>query len=581
MLTDWFHIDTDLFHFLRPQWLWLFIPVGMLVFLGLWGRKSKQIWQKAIASHLRPFMIIKGNRFATTGPLMVFSVVSSLMILSAAGPTWKKVDVPGAKSEAILLVALDLSPSMLVDDVSPNRLERAKFKIRDLLEANPGSKVGLMVYAGTAHQVVTPCVDYKLITYQLESLSPGIMPAAGTNLRAALAMADTMLSRTEAPSTLFLVTDNLEQGDAGLIGAFASQTGNGVEILALATLQGGRIPARVKGTYEKENGEFVFSKLDQNILFELQKMPGIHVNTLSMENDDMDVIAKNVRENLEFRTTDEESEEDWEEMGFLLLWPAILLFLFWFRRGWMIQMCILAAVITTSCSSPVESWQYLWYSDDYRGQKAVDEGDFQRASDQFNSLPHKGAAYYKAGDYESAIQVFLQDSSANGMYNLGLAYAASGQNEMAMEALLIAQKLQPDNPEIAGAIDRNQEAILQSDSLRSLNPESVEVLENEDDSGKELNERKAASKDEELSSDTEVDELPKDGDRITDEVESGTRKAEEMERPPEDFQSRNGENAQNVMIREISADPSEFLRRRFRFQFDKYYSEDELPAKPW
>ena len=50
-----------------------------------------------------------------------------------AGPTWKKIEVPGTKSEAILLVALDLSPSMLADDVSPNRLERAKFKIQDLL----------------------------------------------------------------------------------------------------------------------------------------------------------------------------------------------------------------------------------------------------------------------------------------------------------------------------------------------------------------------------------------------------------------------------------------------------------------
>ncbi len=580
MLMDWLHINTELFHFLRPQWLWLFVPMAMLVIFGFLSRRSKQSWQKVIATHLRPYMILKENKFATTGPLFMFALVSSLMILSAAGPTWKKVEVPGAKSEAILLVVLDLSPSMLVDDVSPNRLERAKFKIRDLLEANPGSKVGLMVYAGTAHPVVTPCTDYKLVTYQLESLSPGIMPAPGTNLKAALAMADTILARTEAPSTLFLVTDMLETSDAELLGTFASQTGNSVEILALATLQGGRIPARQKGTFEKENGEFVISKLDQNVLFKLQLMPGIHVNTLSMEDDDVEAIAKSVRENLEFRLTDEESEEDWQEMGFLLLWPAVLLFMLWFRKGWMIQWCILL-VLASSCSSEVNGWKDLWYTSDYQGQKDMDQGDFQEASDQFNSLPHKGIAYYKAGDYESAIQIFLQDSSANGMYNLGLAYAASGQNSMAKEALLLAQKLNPDNRAISEALEKNQEAILQSDSLRSLSPKSAQVLENEEESVEELNERKAASKDEELSSDTETDELPKDGDRVTDEVESGIRKAEEMERPPEDFQSGDGDNAQNVMLREISADPSEFLRRRFKFQFDKYHTNEELPTKPW
>ncbi len=580
MIGDWFHIDPELFHFLRPEWLWLFAPLGLLVILGIWGRRSRQTWQKVIASHLRPFMIIKGNRFATTGPLVVFSIVSSLMILSAAGPTWKKVEVPGAKSEAILLVALDLSPSMLVEDVSPNRLERAKFKIRDLLEANPGSKVGLMVYAGTAHPVVTPCSDYKLIAYQLESLSPAIMPVAGTNLRAALDMADTILARTEAPSTLFLVTDNLEKGDSELLGRFASETGNKLEILALATLQGGRIPGRVKGTFMEENGKVVLSKLDQSILFDLQKLPNIHVNTLSIENDDVELIAKNVRDNLDFSKTDEESEEDWEEMGFVLLWPALLLFILWFRKGWMIHWCVLV-ILASSCSSKIESWQDLWYTSDYQGQLAMNESDFQEASDRFTSLPHRGAAYYKAGDYESAIQVFMQDSSATGMFNLGLAYAASGQNELAEEALLLAQKLSPENSEIASAIEKNQDAILQSDSLRSLHPESALALENEEDSTGELNERKAASKDEELSSDTEVDELPKDGDRVTDEVESGIRKAEEMERPPDDFQSQNGENAQNVMIREISADPSEFLRRRFRFQYEKYYSEEKLPSKPW
>ena len=171
----------------------------------------------------------------------------------------------------------------------------------------------------------------------------------------------------------------------------------------------------------EDNGEAVLSKLDQNTLFDLQKLPNIHVNTLSIENDDVEMIAKNVRDNLDFRETEEESEEDWEEMGFVLLWPALLLFILWFRKGWMIHWCFLV-VLASSCSSKVESWQDLWYTSDYQGQMAMEKSDLQKASDHFSSLSHRGVAYYKAGDYESAIQVFIQDSSATGMYNLGLAY---------------------------------------------------------------------------------------------------------------------------------------------------------------
>ena len=105
--------------------------------------------------------------------------------------------------------------------------------------------------------------------------------------------------------------------------------------------------------------------------------------------------------------------------------------------------------------------------------------------------------------------------------------------------------------------------------------------EGEQEDKGELNEREAKGEDEELTSDTEVQELPKDGDRITDEVESGMRKAEEMERPPEDFQPQQGEAAQNVLLREISADPSEFLKRRFQYQYEKYYKDSQKPEKPW
>ena len=578
-MLDIFNINTELFHFLRPQLLWLFVPMLIVLVVALLGRQSRQKWESVIAKPLQPYLIQKGSKKAFILPLAVSAVIFTLIILAAAGPSWEKQEVPGAKSEAILLIALDLSPSMLVEDISPNRLERAKMKIEDLLEANPGAKVGLLAYAGTAHPVITPSTDYKLVKYQLKSLQPNVMPVGGTNIHHALAISDTILSRTEAPSTLLLISDNIESADAEKIKSFASGK-NKVEIMTLASPQGARIPGPRKGTYIRRNGNFVISKLNQAVVFDLHKHPNINVNPVTLDKQDVEVIAQHVKDNLVFQKIDEQSEEDWKEMGFALLWPVLVLFALWFRKGWMIQWCLVLFMFT-SCNTEVSSWNDLWLTKDYQGQKAYEKEDYTRASDYYESLQHKGVAFYKEGNYEAAIEMFKLDSSASSVYNLGLAYAANGQPALAQEALLLASNLAPENEAIKESIERNSLELRKLDSLRSVNPENAIELKDKKETKGELNERKAASEDEELTSDTEVDELPKDGDRITDEIESGMRKAEEMERPPEDFQPQKGESAQNVLLREISAEPSEFLRRRFKHQYEKYYNNVKTPEEPW
>ena len=584
-MNEWLHIDTDLFHFLRPEWLWLFIPMALIIIMTLIGNKSKKSWKKAIAPHLRPFVIGKGSKYAILGPLTLFLIISSILIFSTAGPTWKKVELPGAKSEAILLIGLDLSMSMLVEDVSPNRLERAKFKIRDLLDANPGSKVGLFVYAGTAHPVITPCKDYKLVKYQIESLSPKIMPLQGTNLNEALKLANTVFSKTDAPSTLLLITDNIDSDELKLLTTFVDETNNNIELIAISTPQGGKIPTRRKGGFYKENGAFVISKLNQNSLFTLQKNPQINVNTLTLDKADVEAIAKKVKKNLIYSDNDTDSDTDWQEMGYGLIWVIVILFMFWFRKGWMIQLSIIAFVFTSCNNSEnikVEKWEDLWFTSNYQAQKQMDKEDYEMAAKNYTSLDHKGIAYYKSGDYEAAIHLFSQDTTATSMYNLGLAYAANGQNDLAEKALLLAQEIDPENEITKHTLIKNKRVIQQMDSLMGANPNNAIALEKEEKKKKgKLNERKAQGEDEELSSDTEAKELPKDGDRVTDEVESGIRTADEMEKPPEDFQSQQDEAATNVLLREISADPSEFLKRRFKYQYDKYFKEVSKSKNQW
>lgn len=575
------NFNSAQFHFLRPEWFWAFIPVALIVALILLTSREDKKWKKVIAPALQPFMFTREKRNTLSYPLIAFLLIASMAILAMTGPTWSKVEVPGAKSKAVLMIAVDCSLSMLAEDIQPNRLERAKFKIRDLLEADPGSKVSLYAYSGTAHTVVPSCSDYRIITHHLESLSPGIMPVQGTQLSTLLEMADSVLNRVEAPSTLLLVTDVITEEQVPLLKAFVRNSKNKLEILTMATQQGAEIPINArKQPATDTKGTIVISKLIPETLFELQKSAQINVNSLTLDNSDMELIATNIRKNLHFQADDEQSEEQWKDMGFLLVILLAFLFPFWFRKGWMIRYSWLPlALFTTSCSDS-SNWDNLWYTKDYQAQKLYNKTNYEDAANTFESPIHKGVAYYKAGNFDAAAQAFAQDSSANSLYNLALAYTQLGRYDEALQAIQLATEKEPNNELFQEAENETQTTISIVDSLKNEGGPIQLPEEDKDDQG-ELKERKAASKDEELSSDTEVDELPQDGERVTDEVETDQRKAEEMEEVPDDFQSGGGQTPQNILLREISADPSEFLRRRFLFQHKKRSPETSETSEIW
>jgi len=576
--------NPDEFHLLRPDWLWAFIPMVIVALLIIFTAREDKKWKKVIAPALRPFMFTREKRSSFTFPLIAFMLIMSIGIFGLSGPAWEKVEVPGAKSEAVLMIAVDCSLSMLAEDIQPNRLERAKFKIRDLLDANPGSRVSLYAYSGTAHTVIATCNDYRLITHHLESLSPGIMPVQGTNLEMLMGMADSTLAKVKAPSTLLLVTDVIETSQIALLENFVNNSQHQIEILAMATQQGAQIPKNEhKQPLTDSNGNIVISGLDTEVVFQLQKHKKININTLTLDNSDMQLIAANVRKNLEFQSDDKESEEQWKDMGFVLVILLVLLIPFWFRKGWMIQYSWIPLLFLMSSCTGSFSWENMWYTKDYQAQNLYKEKKFEEAGNTFESPFHQGVAYFKAGNFDAAAQAFAKDSSANSLFNLGMAYTQMGQYKEALQAIELAAAKDPGNKDFEKAMNETYKTLGVVDSLRSEGG-PIELPEEEEDKREELKERKASSKDEELTSDTEVDELPEDGKRVTDEVETDQRKAEEMEEVPENFEatghSCSGQTPQNILLREISADPGEFLRRRFNFQKKKYHQNiKELPEK--
>ena len=132
---EYFTLISENLWFLRPEWFWGFVPIGVLAVLFIFNLRRKARWKKSFSRKLLPFLTIKGTTRQFLLPKLLLLLMLSLMLLGLAGPTWEMIERPGNRTEAALVILLDMSRSMLADDIQPNRIERAKLKIKDLFDA--------------------------------------------------------------------------------------------------------------------------------------------------------------------------------------------------------------------------------------------------------------------------------------------------------------------------------------------------------------------------------------------------------------------------------------------------------------
>jgi Ca-activated chloride channel family protein len=575
------HIDWKEFHFLRFGALYLFVPLAFIVLLLIISNKERRKWKTMIAEPLRPYMFSKGSHWAIIMPMLLFIIGVSCMIIGLAGPTWKKKEIPGQKVQAVVLIALDLSKSMMAKDVDPNRIERAKFKIIDFLDANPRARAGLIAFAGTAHPVLPFTGDYKIIKFHSQSLSNKIMPVQGSNIPVLLSQIDTLMKHVTAPSTVLLMTDAIDTDEAALLSNWVDKSIHRLEILLISTPNGSPIPGYPK----------VISKQDPTVLQNLSQNTKVTVTNLTLDNSDVKGIAARVSKKLYFQSEKKKDAKEWDDMGYLMLIPALVICAFWFRRGWTVQWCILifATLSLSSCGLKSKNPDW-WYTKDYQGQMLENSGKYSDAADRFDDDKHKAVAYFKAGNYEAAADLFALDSTAAGSYNRGLALTKLGRFDAAEDAFKNAITL---DPSLKIRIDKSLAATKsikqKADSIARFGQHSVtnkfgdkQIASKKNHKNDPLKERKPTPQDESLSSDTRVKNMPKFGDRLSDEVASNIHMATESKSPgkgtPPD---KNGQLASNILLRRAAADPAEFLHKRFLLQEKLYYRHIEKSKTPW
>lgn len=292
------------FHFLRPLWLLAILPCALL-WLRAWQQStSLGNLAKSVDPHLLKHLLIDANSTKYFRPPHLLAATLVLSILALAGPSWKQIPAPFADAQAGLFVILRVSPTMQATDVQPTRLERARHKLSDLLEARAGTATGLIAYNGSAHLVMPLTKDDRIISTMAESLSPEIMPRDGDALADALQLAHSFFERANMAGSILVITDSVTQSD-GLSSPLPVQ---------FWSIQSPQAPV----TPEIQNAA---------------RQLNASVTKLSIDDTDVQQIARRAQSDFANASNDALGNR-WQDGGYTLLPLLALLYLLNFRKGW-------------------------------------------------------------------------------------------------------------------------------------------------------------------------------------------------------------------------------------------------------
>ena len=296
--------------------LWCLVP---LIFFMVWGmRKKQQLTLKFCGNPLLSKLVHPGveKRHRSKTIFVVLAILFLILALTRPrwGYKWENLHQRGVD----VIVALDVSSSMLAEDIKPNRLERAKRKISDLLDMMEGDRIGLVAFAGTSFVQCPLTLDYGAARLFLSAIDTQLIPVQGTALGNAIKTSvKAFRSQEKKSKALILITDGEDQTGKALSAA-KSASDQGVKIYTIGI--GGEIgaplpnPSGAGGFRKNQQGEVILSKLDETTLQQIAlETGGSYVRSVTGDIDLNTIYKDQIKKNIEKKELKSERRKIWQE----------------------------------------------------------------------------------------------------------------------------------------------------------------------------------------------------------------------------------------------------------------------------
>lgn len=303
------------FHLIRPFWLLALLPLIAFAIAVFRKNPNASAWNEVCDPHLLPYLIKTKPHVKRQLSLLSLFLSMFFMIFSLSGPSWSRFPVPTYQPIQPRVLLLDMSETMLEQDLQPNRLARAKFKLHDLLATHKeGGQFGLVVYTGEPFIAAPLTDDSQTIDALLPMLLPDTMPVEGHRLDSALQEAAKLFTQA-----------GFHHGDILVLTARAPSP---EDIETARKLDSEGVHVSIMPVLKQQQA--------LNPLFErFSKAGGGRLIPMSDTSDDLKQWLSATRTHQAYSADLTNEVPVWRDQGRWFIVPALLLLLPVFRRGWL------------------------------------------------------------------------------------------------------------------------------------------------------------------------------------------------------------------------------------------------------
>jgi Ca-activated chloride channel family protein len=557
------------------------------------GRKyfySLQSLKNFIDKHLIKHLI-QGNETKKKSwfRAVIIFLITLMLAFAFANPRWDFQDIETFKPAVNVIFLVDVSKSMNAKDEKPNRLERAKQEIADLVKKSKGINFGLMVFANQAHIVSPVTEDKAALLYFLPSISTDLVSVQGSNIIAGLTSADIMLKTIGSEINYIIVMSDGGFENKDKLKSFANKIKNAKIIsFGFGSVEGSPIPDE-QGKFITQDSKTVISKLEKENLIALSGLDNyIQASFLS---DDTDKIENIITSQLNAKLEKTKLVKIWHDRFYIPLIIIILLLIPFFRKGVIFPVILILLmpqisiaqeaentkedtikVVTPNMLERIEST--LFKNKDQRAEDYFNQRDYEKAKENFSSNYNKAVSLYRSGDIQNAEKFFQLDATNNleAKYNLANTQLKQMKLDDAINNYEKVLKKKPNhenakaNLEIAKRLKQHQQQ--QNKNQKQNQRDNNQQKEKQQNQKEQVDQ--SDSKKQNKDQKNEQNNTNNQQDNQSNQDNDRNREEKEL-----DIQ------AKNIFVK-ISNNPAEFMARRFKYEEQKNSDKkNNTKIKPW
>ncbi|MDR2807045.1 MAG: VWA domain-containing protein, partial [Puniceicoccales bacterium] len=445
-------IGNPSFLFLLPLW------IAIVLFLILWGRRRwSQRLGMLIAQRLSPLLLSTySDKKQKLKNFLFLSAIASIGFALTA-PQWGFKEEERYAQGIDVLIAVDVSKSMLAEDIKPNRLERTKLAVLDLIQFFAGHRLGLIAFSGNAFLQCPLTLDHNAFIQSLNAMDTDTIPVPGTAIHVAIELAAKVYGETQNQKLLFLFSDGEELADSAITGAhWAKEQNICIYTIGIGSAEGSTIPISVIENNVKKikplcdkNGQVIKTTLDEKTLREIAEISEgnyYHLSPIALTHLQRDILNQfpllktPSKDNKSIETVYQERYQYFLLLGFLLLILEMLIGTYKKPEQYTISiyyklsLMIFALFFSMNRLSAKESDGEIHYKNgDFEKALAFYNQQLEKKPGNTELLYNKGTTCLALKQYEEAIDC-LKKSTTNApialqkksFYNLGNAFFERG-----------------------------------------------------------------------------------------------------------------------------------------------------------